>query len=63
MIRPTVIDVSDAIQEAMKSLGFNGSYDVRFDGSRSTGWVGKPGGDDFEVVVAVNPLPPLEKQS
>jgi len=57
----SVIDASDAIQAAMKALGINGSYDVRLDGSRSTGWVGKPGGKDFEVVVTIKPLPPIEE--
>lgn len=51
---------SDAIQKAMKEAGINGSYDVRFDGCRSTGWVGKPTGEDFEVVVTIKPLPPLD---
>ncbi len=54
----SVINASDAIQAAMKAMGINGSYDVRWDGSRSTGWVGKPTGDDFEVVVTIKPLPP-----
>lgn len=56
----SVLDASDAIQVAMKSMGINGSYDVRFNGSRSTGWVGKPSGEDFEVVVTIKPLPPIE---
>lgn len=57
----TVLDVSDAIQAAMKSLGLVGSYDVRWDGSRSTGWVGRPGdGEDVAVTVSVTKLPPME---
>lgn len=56
----TVLDVSDAIQAAMKSLGLIGSYDVRWDGSRSTGWVGRPGdGEDVAVTVSVAKLPPM----
>lgn len=54
------MDASNAIQRAMKEMGANGSYDVHFEGSRSTGWVGKPGGQDYEVVVTIKPLPPLE---
>jgi hypothetical protein len=56
----SVLDASDAIQAAMKSLGINGSYDVRLEGSRSTGWVGKPTGVDFEVVVTIKQLPPIK---
>ena len=55
----TVVDVSDAITRAMTELGLAGSYDVHFEGSRSCGWVGKPGGDDVELVVTVNLLPPI----
>lgn len=55
-----VLDASDAIARAMKELGLNGSYDVRLKGWRSTGWVGKPGGDDVEVEVIIKPLPPLD---
>lgn len=55
----TVIDASDAIRAAMQAMGINGSYDVRWDGSRSTGWVGKPTGEDYEVVVTIKPLPPM----
>ncbi|KQN91547.1 hypothetical protein ASE90_01710 [Sphingomonas sp. Leaf67] len=57
----TVLDVSDAIQSAMKSLSLVGSYDVRWDGSRSTGWVGRPGdGEDVAVTVSVAKLPPMK---
>lgn len=56
----TVIDVSDAAQALMKSLGLVGRYDARYEGSRSTGYVGKPGdGDDVEVIVTVRKLPPI----
>lgn len=58
----TIVDASDAIQRAMKDLGLNGSYDVRFEGSRATGWVGKPGGDDFEVVVTIKQLPQISEE-
>jgi hypothetical protein len=51
-----VLDISDAIQAAMKSLDMGGRYDVRWAGSRSTGYVGKPTGDDYEVIVTVKKL-------
>lgn len=59
-MKMSIIEASDAFQAAMKQAGINGSYDVRFDGCRSTGWVGKPSGDDFEVVITIKPLPPIE---
>jgi hypothetical protein len=55
----TVLDTSDAVRAMMEAMGINGSFDVRQDGSRSTGWVGKPGGDDYEVVVTIKPLSPM----
>lgn len=56
----TLIEMRDAVVAMMKAQGLVGSYDVRFKGSRSTGWVGKPGeGDDVEVVVTINPLPSI----
>ena len=60
-MKRTVIDASDAARELMATLGLVGSFDVRADGSRSTGWVGKPGeGDDVAVVITISPLPPME---
>lgn len=57
----TVLDASDAARVMMKSLGMVGRYDVRWQGSRSTGYVGKPGeGEDVEFVVTINKLPPLQ---
>lgn len=53
----SIIDISDAVQSAMRSIDMVGCYDVRWEGSRSTGWVGKPCGDDYEVVVTVRKLP------
>ncbi|MGN5373293.1 hypothetical protein [Sphingomonas hankookensis] len=59
----TVISCSDAAQAMMKSLGFVGRYDVRYEGSRSTGYVGKPGdGDDVEVVVTIRKLPAIGEE-
>lgn len=58
----TVIDLSNGVEAMMKSLGFVGSFDVRYEGSRSTGWVGKPGdGDDMAFSLTVVPLPPLDE--
>lgn len=60
-MKRTIIDASDAVRNMMGALGLVGSFDVRADGSRSTGWVGKPGeGDDVAVVVTISPLPPME---
>ncbi len=60
----TVIDASDAIRAAMEAMGLVGSFDVRWEGSRSTGWVGKPGeGEDVAVVVSIERLPPLPNAS
>lgn len=60
-MKKTVINASDAVRDMMLVLGLVGSFDVRADGSRSTGWVGKPGeGDDVAVVVTIAPLPPLD---
>ena len=57
-MKRTVIDASEAARRMMADLGLVGSFDVRADGSRSTGWVGKPGeGDDVAVVVTIEPLP------
>lgn len=58
----SITQVSDAIQATLKELGINGSYDVRFNQCRSTGWIGQPTGDDFEVVVTIKPLPPLRPE-
>ncbi len=59
----TVITCSDAASEMMKALGFVGRYDVRYEGSRSTGYVGKPSdGDDVEVVVTIRKLPPIGEE-
>ena len=55
-MKGTVIDISDVVRRMMDELEINGSFDVRADGSRSTGWVGKPSGNDFEVVVIIKPL-------
>lgn len=56
----TVIDVSIAAEAMMVSLGLVGSFDVRYEGSRSTGWVGRPGdGDDVALTLTVAPLPPI----
>lgn len=63
MIMRTVIDISAAAQAMMKPLGFVGRYDARYEGSRSTGYVGMPGdGDDVEVVVTVRKLPPIGEE-
>lgn len=55
----TLIDAKDAVQRAMTDCGLVGRYDVRFEGSRATGYVGKPSGNDVEVVVEIRPLGPL----
>ena len=60
MTSRSIIDISDAVQAAMKSIDMAGRYDVRWDGSRSTGYVGKPTGEDYEVVVTVRKLPEQE---
>lgn len=63
MTMRTVITCSDAAIGMMKSLGFVGRYDVRYEGSRSTGYVGKPGeGDDVEVVITIRQLPPIGEE-
>lgn len=60
----TVITASDAAREMMKSLGLVGSFDVRYEGSRHTGWVGRPGdGDDVAMVVTIETLPPIEEEA
>ncbi len=57
-MKRNVIEASDAARRMMEDLGLVGSFDVRADGSRSTGWVGKPGeGDDVAVVITIEPLP------
>jgi hypothetical protein len=56
----TITEASHAVQAAMKTMGIKGSYDVRFEGSRSTGWIGKPTGEDFEVVVTIKSLPSMD---
>jgi hypothetical protein len=51
----TVLDVFDAIKRALEPLGIVGLVDVRFEGSRSTGWLGKPGVDDQIITVTIEP--------
>lgn len=56
----TIINGADAARAFMAELGVVGSYDVRADGSRATGWVGKPGeADEVAVTITIEPLPPL----
>jgi hypothetical protein len=55
----TILDTSDAVRSMMDAIGIKGSFDVRQEGNRSVGWVGKPSGEDYEVVVTIKPLPPL----
>ncbi len=57
--RISIVAISDAIQDTMRALGINGSFDVRHDGCRSTGWIGSPTGTDYAVEVTVSPLPDL----
>ncbi len=60
-MKRNVIEASDAARRMMEDLGLVGSFDVRADGSRSTGWVGKPGeGDDVAVVITIEPLPAIQ---
>lgn len=56
----TVLNVSDAARQMMEALGLNGSFDVRWQGGRSKGWVGKPGGEDVTLVIVIEPLPPVD---
>lgn len=53
----TVLNASDAARKMMAELGLVGRFDVRWEGSRSTGYIGEPGGNDVEVVVTIRPLP------
>jgi hypothetical protein len=46
------------VRRLMEELDINGSFDVYWQGTRSSGWVGKPGGDDHEVVVTIKALAP-----
>lgn len=53
-------DLYDAARVMMEALGIRGSLSVKLDDQGSNhGWVGKPGGEDVEVVVTVRTLPPL----
>ena len=56
----SILAVSDAVKAAMEQLEMAGRYDVRWNGSRSTGYVGEPTGEDYEVEVTVRRLPEQE---
>lgn len=59
----SIVDLSTAAQAMMVSLGLVGSYDVRHAGSRSTGWVGRPGeGEDVALVMTIDALGPRDQQ-
>ena len=56
-MKRNVIEESDAARSMMQALGLVGAFDVRADGSRSTGFVGKPGdGDDVRVTITIEPF-------
>lgn len=54
--------LADAAEMMMKNLRLNGQFTVSLGrgGGTQTGWVGEPGGDDVEIVVTVNLLPPIK---
>lgn len=55
-------ELDDAARAMMEALGIKGSLSVKLDDEGSNhGWVGKPGGEDVEVVVTVRTLPPLSQ--
>lgn len=53
MTRPTVTEVLDAGKTLAESLGLVGSVDVHLEAERAIGFVGKPGGDDWEIEIMI----------
>ncbi len=54
---PTVIDLADAFRAAVEAIGYVGSVTVHEGGSASHFWVGKPGGNDKEIVITITDYP------
>lgn len=54
----TLKELNTAARSMMESLGIKGSLSITYDGQGSHhGWVGKPGGEDVEIVMTVKTLP------
>ena len=49
-------DVTAVIESALVEIGVNGTLDVAMDGGETVTAVGRPTGEDVEVVVTVKPI-------
>lgn len=56
----TAIDVLNAGKAFAEQLGIVGLVDVRINHDRSTGYVGKPGGDDFLIEIRISRMEPVD---
>ena len=46
--------MNDAFRTALESLGIVGCVTIHEGGSASRFWIGKPGGDDKEIVIRIS---------
>lgn len=58
---PGTIALASQAEKMMMALGLKGSLEVSVENEKLTTWVGKPGGEDVEVVVTVRTLPPIDR--